>query len=428
MAIDAVHDVGSEQEPEGSRHGRRWPNLGAVTAIIVGALLVLHWSGALRGVQDALLQRLPDRPSDALLRVVNVFHCCILTWDALTVMVPAFALGGAVAAFVPNTVVLRYLGAGANQARAYVVAAISGMVLSLCSCNVVPLFVSIYRRGAGIGPAFTLLYAGPAINIVAMIFTFQVIGPIIGVWRAVGVPLIGILAGIGMSLAFRREGRARREQAALQALQSPEQDTGGARVWALFVLLLLLVGYGAWGLPWTPRLIGCGILAMAIAGLIWWRFTADDLRNWATETWGLVRLVVPILLPAVLIIGAAAAFTDIKVVDRWLGASAAGGWLGEMQPVLAADVFGALMYFPILTEVAFAKALLKEFFVKPAPALAVLLTGAGLSLPGLFIVGRAVGWRKAAVYELLVIALTTGLCWLFASEVGEYICKCMMQR
>ena len=342
-------------------------------------------------------------------------------------MLPAFLLGGAIAAFVPTPVVLKYLGAGANQVRAYSVAAVSGIVLSLCSCNIVPLFVSIYRRGAGIGPAFAFLYAGPAINVVAMIFTIQVIGWRLGVWRAIGVPIVALLVGAAMALIYRREGsrQAREARAATVAVASPQAD---ARIWLLFAALLGLVVYGAWEMAWTPKIIGMLLIAVATAGLLYARFEGDELREWMGETWGLIKLVIPVLIPAVLVIGGLAAFIDIKLVARYLGPAPEGStFLRELRPILIGDIFGSLMYFPILSEVAFTKAFLK-MSMDVGPALAVLMTGAGLSLPGAIIVARAVGWGKVLAYQALVIAFTTLFAVLFASEFGQYMCACMMME
>ncbi|MBD3177498.1 MAG: hypothetical protein GF320_20195, partial [Armatimonadia bacterium] len=197
------------------RIGRRiWVIASLLGLLVVG--LVLHVTGALGGLTDRVF-RIPERPSEALSGVVDVFACCIFTWEIFPIVLPAFLLGGAVAAFVPTAVILKYLGAGAKRSRSYGVAATSGALLSLCSCNIVPLFVSVYRRGAGIGPAFTLLYAGPAINIVAIFFTISVIDVTTGVWRALCVPIIALLTGSLMALLFRREASQRAEEARINA-------------------------------------------------------------------------------------------------------------------------------------------------------------------------------------------------------------------
>jgi uncharacterized membrane protein YraQ (UPF0718 family) len=381
---------------------------------------------------------IPLRPSETLINVVDVFRCCILTWKAATVMVPAFLLGGAIAAFAPTGLILKYLGARANQPRAYLTAALCGPLLSLCSCNIVPLFVSIYRRGAGIGPAFTFLFAGPAINIVAAVFTFQVIGWRLGMWRVIGVPIIAITIGLLMTLMFRREARQLRDAQAA----TPEMDGRmERRLWLLFAILLAMVIFGSWQSdvvfppagserqpgPWWPLALGLGLLTAALVALMQKSYSADERQAFLAESWGLVKLVVPVLLPAVLVIGAIATFVDVKLVYHLVGQAPEGSGLWAIfRPILLGTTFGELMYFPILTEVAFTKAFLK-LGMDVGPALAILIAGPGSSFPGFIIIARAIGWKKAALYEVAVIVVTALFAALFASEIGSYICACMMQ-
>jgi hypothetical protein len=396
---------------------RWWPAL-VVLVVVSGGLYVLGGPQWL----ETLLQNVPRRPSEALLSIVNVFACCVLSWKALTIMLPAFLLGGAITAFAPSSVILYYLGSRTNPVRAYASAAISGILLSLCSCNIVPLFVSIYRRGAGLGPAFTFLFAGPAINVVAIVFTIQVIGLRLGIWRAIGVPLLAVVVGLLMGLIFRKSASAEAPAASADG----QRPTIERRVLGLMILLLGTVVYGAWEMAWLPKIIGLVLLAATLAVLARKAFAVWELKEWLGDTWGLIKLVIPVLLPAILIIGGIAAYIDVKVVYRWLGPAAEGSGLwGAVRPVLVGDLFGALMYFPILTEVAFTKAFL-TLGMDVGPALAILLTGAGLSLPGLLIIGRTVGWARALTYQLLVILLTTGFALLFNSWIGEYLCACMM--
>lgn len=406
--------------------GRTWGIIGLCGLLVAGA--VLHWLGLLEPLVGRYF-RIPPRPEAALSGVVDVFTCCIFTWEIIPIVLPAFLLGGAVAAFVPSSAILKYLGAGAKPVTSYGVAAVSGCVLSMCSCNIVPLFVSVYRRGAGIGPAFTLLYAGPAINVVAILFTMSVIDVNTGLWRAVAVPVIAIITGIVMALIFRREERARLEEVRQMTAMAPSGSIGGWRIWALFLALLVIATFGASVKDWTVRGIGYALLVPPVLILLWRKFSADDLRGWGIETWGLVKLVIPILIPMLLIIGAISSFIDIKLVNAWVGEAPDGsGWFREMRPLLVSTLFGALMYFPILSEVAFVKAFLKDGAIGLGPALAILLTGAGLSLPGLFIAGRAVGIRKVVIYQLIIICLVLLIAGLYGSEVGRYVCACMLGR
>lgn len=359
-----------------------------------------------------------------LIQIVDVFRCCILTPRILTVVLPAFVLAGAIATFLPRAAVLKYLGPGAKRKWAYLVSSVSGVVLSVCSCNIVPIFVGIYRQGAGLGPAITFLYAGPAINIVAMAFTFRVIGWRLGIWRAIGTPLLGILAGVIMAWLYRHEERRRVAEIANEVMA---QANGGTmeldhaelrRAMVILVLLLGAVIIGSLEIKWYYQAVGM-VLTLGGAVFAAARLTdAEHLREWGQETWSFAKTVIPVLVPVILLIGAIATFIDIKYV-YWL----VGG--NNARSIAFAAAFGSLMYFPILSEVAFTKAFLK-LGMATGPALAILYTGAGLSLPGAVVLARYVGWKKVSLYVLVVTLLATGAAMLFASEIGQYLCPCIM--
>lgn len=366
-------------------------------------------------------------PGDVSLNdIVDVFSCCILNWEALTVMLPAFVLAGAIAVFVPPTLLLRYFGATAKKWVAYSAAAVSGCLLSVCSCNVVPLFISIYRRGAGIGPAMAFLYAGPAINLVSLVFVFQVIGWRLGVWRALGVPVIAVIIGLTMALVFRHSERERNAQAAAAASIAIEGHPH-RRLVAFFLLLTALMVVGglredqAGFASWPPKLIVMGGLASIVALLSASWFDVEELKEWGIETWKLVKLVVPILLVSVLVIGYIATVVKLPVLQR-LGLTSEKG--NSVQSAFLVAGFGSFMYFPILTEVAFTKAFLKLNNLPPSLGLILLLTGSGLSLPGMILVGRAIGAKKVAAYVITLIVLAACAGLIFGQFVGPYICEC----
>ncbi len=362
---------------------------------------------------------------DKLIEVIDVFSCCIFTVRFFTTVLPAFLLAGAIAAFVPKAAVLYYLGPKARRSWAYLVSALSGVLLSLCSCNIVPLFVSIYRSGAGLGPAFTFLYAGPAINVVSMVFVFEVIGWRIGLWRALGVPLIGIVVGVLAAWICQREEEERVQ--GLLGLHAGPSTNGGqpyfdrrelCQSMVVILLLLAFVVVGSTRIAWQYQ-VPALVLLLSLACLAAWRYTGKEgLNEWASETWSLMKLVLPVLVIAVLAIGALTTYIDIKWVYRLVGDNSA-------KSIFSASLFGALMYFPILSEVAFTKAFLK-LGMAPGPALAILLTGAGLSLPGTVILARAIGWKKTLLYFVLTVLLATLLSMFFCSRMGQYICPCTM--
>lgn len=362
--------------------------------------------------------------------IVDVFKCCILSWDFLPVVLPAFLIAGAIPVFIPMATVVRYLGHRAKRAVAYGVASFSGIALSMCSCNVVPLAASILRRGAGLGPAYAFLYAGPAINFVTLVWTFQVVGVKMGIWRVLAVPLIAILTGLIMQALFRREDRQRRaefEGRAQAAIVHAEGVGGPALRYVLLLFgclmgILLLGGRGT--SPWIK------VPAVALfGGIIAWGtnrwFSPADVGDWMRETWKFLKLVLPVLVPAILVIGLV---QNNPRTWQWLHAHLYS-LMGENKPLnaLYAAIFGSLMYFPVLTEIPLVKALLKEEMIAVGPALAILLNGPGTSLPGAILLARIFGWKKTLAYEGLEILLGAAAAASFGHFYGQYVCPCQQK-
>ncbi|NOY81554.1 MAG: hypothetical protein GXP31_11205 [Kiritimatiellaeota bacterium] len=350
--------------------------------------------------------------------VLDIFSCCVLSWSILTVMLPAFLLGAAVKAFVPSHQFLRLLGPDASQPKAYAAAVGSGMVLSLCSCNVVPLFVSIWRSGAGVGPAFAFLYAGPAINTVSMIFAAKVIGLGIGLWRVVAVAILSVIVGLVMARVFgNRFGNPHHGGRAVDVLSTAPP----ARVTAVILGLLLgLLILGSIEMSWSVRLWITLPMTALTAGVAVWKLERDHIWIWMRETWRLILLVIPILIPAVLVIGFFAQKVPLSATSWLAGTNSVG------VNALAAAV-GAFMYFPILTEVPFVKTLLKVMDMNTGPAMALLLTAPGLSLPGMIIVCRDIGIKRLTVYVVTLVGLATMVGLFFGSTWGQYLCNCRFQ-
>lgn len=348
--------------------------------------------------------------------VVNIFSCCIFTWNALTTMLPAFLLAGAVAAFVSRASVVRYFGPRAPKPVAYGTAAVSGMLLSLCSCNIVPLFVSIYLRGAGLGPAITFLYAGPAINVLSLIWVIRVIGWRLGVWRAAAVPVLAVVIGLLMAWLFSRQEAVRVENEPYYG-DAKERNPGPPVALVGLLLSLVIVG-GMDNLTLAARLVAAGVLMLAGVALLWRCFTRAEIADWLRETWKLVKLVLPILIPAVLIIGLIAKYVPLKWIYTLVGSN-------HPLSVLGAAGFGAFMYFPILSEVPFVKTFLK-LGMNVGPGLAILLLAPGLSLPGMLIVRKVLGRRRLFTYVLGLVLLVSLVSWAFGFFYGDYVCPCML--
>ena len=378
---------------------------------------------------------------ETLGQAVNLFKCCIFTLNAFTIVLPAFLVAGALVVFVPSYSVMKYFGAKANRIVSYGAAAFSGNVLTVCSCNVVPIFAGILRRGAGIGPAFCFIFAAPAIHIVNTVLTYQVIGYRLALWRFITVPIIAILVGSAMAFIFKREEAARQceieNQRAVALLEhSPEQSR---RAGVIFGMLVAILIFGAW-LPLDPyfpggigqfvRLAGVLVTLAGLTGLALLWFGREETREWLRQTWLLLRMILPLFIVAVIAIALIVNLIPLK----WIMPTAAdtGGLrFGHPQgnhilPVFLGALFGTVMYFPMLTEVAFTKALLLKYFAL-GPALALLLGGPGLSLPGLVLLTKVAGWKKTLVYWALMVVLITIVAYFFGSTFGAYECSCQLQ-
>jgi len=372
---------------------------------------------------------------------VDLFKCCVLTWSFFAIVLPAFLVAGALVVFVPSHTVMKYLGAKANRLLSYGVGAVSGNVLTVCSCNVVPIFAGILRRGAGIGPAFCFVFAAPAIHIVNTVVTYQVIGLKLALWRFLTVPIIAVALGVVMAFLFRREEGTR--QAELQKTATValvEQAPGQGRRAGLFFAALIgvlilgaLTPLDALFPEETGVFVRVGVVLAAVAGLTFlslrW-FGKEETAEWGRQTWLLARMILPIFIPAVVVI----ALIVQRIPTSWIMPNAAqtGGLFfghpdgNRLLPVFLSAVFSTLMYFPMLTEVVFTKGLLLQRFAV-GPALALLLGGPGLSLPGLLLVTRVAGWKKTLAYWLTMVCLITAVAYFFGTYYGQYMCSCQLQ-
>jgi uncharacterized membrane protein YraQ (UPF0718 family) len=344
----------------------------------------------------------------SLSQLVDIFKCCIFNWGALTTILPAFIIAGAVIAFIPTAYVTRYLGAGAKRYISYPAAALAGALLPACSCNIVPLFASILKQGAGIGPAFTFLYAGPAINIIATIFTFKVIGPILGAWRIIGVFAVSIILGLIMEKLFPAKNSPNTRYSL--ELDASEIDKG--RLFLLFAILFAILIIGSSLVPsvLAPPLnkmqfvIRIGLLSVLVIWLILLiivKFKKVEILDWLKQTLKLLKTIIPLFILSILIVGLIAKYIDIRWIHNLLSAKkdALGNrlFMPTLKSTFFATIFGELMYFPILSEIVFTKAFLK-LGMDIGPALGLLLAGPGTSLPGFILISRFIGWKKVSFY------------------------------
>jgi uncharacterized membrane protein YraQ (UPF0718 family) len=347
----------------------------------------------------------------------------------LLCLVPAFFIAGAIGQFVSQGAVLRYLGARAPRPVAYGVASVSGSILAVCSCTVLPLFASIYRRGAGLGPATAFLYSGPAINVLAVILTARVLGLELGLARAVGAVAFAIVVGLLMAALFRRDEAERQKNgpdpfAAAGVGETPRTPGQDAAFLATMVAILV---FANWGAP--SRAVGFFAavhrvhwpLTAALLGALFWMmsrwYSKDELGQWVQASWGFAKQITPLLLGGILVSGwlMGRPGTDAGLVpSQWIAATVGGNTLGAN---LLSSVVGALMYFATLTEVPILQTLLGSGMGK-GPALTLLLAGPALSLPNMLVIGSYLGARKTGAYVLLVVVMATLTGWLYGALVG----------
>jgi len=373
----------------------------------------------------------------------------------LLCLIPAFFIAGAIAVFLNQATVMKYLGADANKFVSYGVASVSGTILAVCSCTVLPLFAGIYRVGAGLGPAAAFLYAGPAINVLAIILTARVLGVELGVARAVGAILFSLVIGGMMHFLFRREEADR----AKTAMVLPESESARPlwhSGWFMATMIAILVaanwadpGTGAGLFDWIGRhkwiitsvaavLFGLGLVyvirikAMSVLGiglitvLAAFVFPDDPVisfgvavlllgivvgtggsesREWLYQSWGFAKKMMPLLFYGVLIAGLLLGRPGGEglIPAEWV-AEAVGG--NSIRANLLASAAGAFMYFATLTEVPILQGLIANGMGQ-GPALALLLAGPALSLPNMLVIRSVIGTKKTAVFVTLVIIMAT---------------------
>jgi len=333
----------------------------------------------------------------------------------LTCLIPAFFIAGAIAVFVSQASVLKYFGAQASKILSYSVASVSGTVLAVCSCTVLPLFAGIYTRGAGIGPATAFLYSGPAINVLAIVLTARVLGWELGLARAIGAVLFAVITGLLMAFIFRKDDAAR---TAAQIYLPDEEEKGRTLTQdALFMLTLVLIlifaafakpaqgSTGIWPMIFAAKwYITAGLLIILGFMLKGW-FVREERSTWVQSTWGFMKQIFPLLGAGVLVAGFMLGRPGHPaLIPEHYVASLVGG--NSLWANLFASVSGALMYFATLTEVPILQGLIGSGMGK-GPALSLLLAGPALSLPNMLVIGGVMGFKKTAVFCVIIVMLST---------------------
>jgi len=316
-----------------------------------------------------------------------------LSAHVLTCLVPAFFIAGAIAVFVSQGSVLKYFGPLAKKLLSYSVASVSGTILAVCSCTVLPLFGGIYKRGAGIGPATAFLYSGPAINVLAIVYTARLLGYDLGAARAIGAIIFSIVIGLIMALIYRKE-ETLKDASAFDALVTDSDNKGWWQQVIFFVALVGILIFAA-----SQNWIATGIFLVALAVILWRWFTRDEITMWMKETLRFVRLIVPWLLVGVFVAGIITTLVPQGIVTAYVGGN-------TLFANFIASFLGALMYFATLTEVPIIRAFM-DLGMGKGPTLALLLAGPALSLPNMLVIRNIMGTKKMLTYVALVVVFAT---------------------
>jgi uncharacterized membrane protein YraQ (UPF0718 family) len=387
----------------------------------------------------------------------------LLQWYAvnhtLACVVPAMFIAGAISTFLSQASVMRYLGPRSNPTLAYGVASVSGMILAVCSCSVLPMFAGIYTMGAGLGPASAFLYSGPAINVLAVFLSARVLGTDLGVARAVGAIAFAVIIGLLMHVVFRRSEGQRQER----LMQMPDAPISPRPLWktALFfaAMIVFLVfsdwyntndvtialkdgtrieanirysrpealdvqEYDATGrlateihrlnradivtltpkAGWVMTVHGmkwylAGAMGLLVAFMSWRWFNQQERKEWMNATWDFGMLIIPLLFGGVFVTGLIGALIPEKQVALWVGGD-------SLASNFTASFVGMLWYFATLTEIPITE-MLTRLGMGHGPALALLLAGPALSLPSILVINKIIGARKTFVFCLLTVVMST---------------------
>ena len=392
-------------------------------------------------------------------------------------LLPAFFIAGVIAVFVSQSSVLKYFGANAKKWLSYTVAAVSGGILAVCSCTILPLFTSIYKRGAGLGPAVAFLYSGPAISVLSIILTTRILGLEMGIARVIGAVLFSVVIGLAMAFIFRKEEKAKQEQQ-MNIIPAPENRPMWQTAFHFFTLVLILVfanlgapasnDTGLWQTLFIYKWYVVGVLSVLLCGSLVWILklkvvwvllgaiiTAssailsnsfipnekliplvpmlvaitclsvvlllgknnEENRDWLFSSWGFAKQIMPLLAVGVITAGFLLGSTHDNssiagvIPNEWIQWAVGGN---SLLSNFFASFTGAFMYFATLTEVPIIQGLLASGMGK-GPALALLLAGPSLSLPSMLIINHVLGFKKTAVYVILVILMATLTGWVFGN-------------
>ena len=326
----------------------------------------------------------------------------------LTCLVPAFLLAGAMVTFIDRDLILDHLGAKASKLKSFPLAAGGSFFVAACSCTVIPVASGLYFAGAGVGAAFIMLWVAPASNLLSLVYTGNILGSGMVISRIIAALFMAFVVGAVMSIVFKEE------QTEPVAVQDPGQkrqliSKQDIVLLILLVLSLLLPNYLMANRPYLYKVLTWAVCTLAMAVYVWRVIPPDKIKIWMGETWWFVRTIFPLLLGGVFLVGIIGKLLPEEWIQQWLGGNGLlASFLGTMV--------GSVTYFATMTEAPFVDTLMKLGMGK-GPALALLLTGPGISLPNWLSIGKVFGWKKALVYVPLIMVLGTLMGWFFGNFI-----------
>jgi hypothetical protein len=325
-----------------------------------------------------------------------------LAQHVLTCLIPAFFIAGAIVALVKKDAILRYFGASVEKWKSYGVASVSGTILAVCSCTILPIFIGIYKKGSGIGPATTFLFAGPAINILAIIYTAQVLGYDLGLARAGAAIASSVIVGLIMAFIFRKEEAERAKSQGQRVTSSVKSERPRWAGFSFFLLMVLILVIGASQLDALVRAVSVLFLTIGVAVLLIYYFTRDEVTEWGRETWDLSKKIFPVLIAGTFIVGIIAFYVPASTFQPYLGDN-------SVPSTLLASLIGAILYMPTLLEVPIIGTTFgyTSGMIAGGPALALLLSGPTISLPSIVVLWRMFGGKHTIAYAALVVIMST---------------------
>ncbi|MBN1167718.1 MAG: permease [Methanospirillaceae archaeon] len=335
-----------------------------------------------------------------------------LSEHVVTCLIPAFFIAGAIAAIIKKDAILTYFSPDAKKSVSYGIASVSGTVLAVCSCTILPMFAGILKKGSGIGPAIAFLYAGPAINILAIVYSAKVLGLDIGIARGIFAVVLSIIIGLIMAAIFREHDNEVRDAAKKNPrVSTGEEERPGWVVPAFFLFLIAILLVATSQLDIFFRLLIVYFLSMAIAFLLIYYFNRDEVTGWGYETWDLTKKIFPILIIGTFALGMLSYFLPPEVFKPFIGDN-------SLPSNFIAALIGAILYMPTLLEVPIVGTTLGYLSGNMAkgPALALLLSGPTISLPSLLVLTRVMGAKKTGVYAVLVVVFSTIAGFVFGNS------------